>query len=98
MVLEVGPNWLKVSFQEGGRGVTFLADKDERVDRYWLATEVKHKKGYYRVSELSEQILINDGNIYKIVYGADAYLLVDSDRLEELIEKRRIIKGRKLKY
>jgi hypothetical protein len=96
VVLEVGPNWLKVSFQAGGKGTIFLADDDKSVDRYWLATEVKDKDGYYRVSKLPVQILINDGNIYKIVYGADAFLLIDSDKLQELREKRKVIKGRSL--
>src|ERR1700754_335124 len=38
---DAGPNWIKVSFREGGVDVPFVADPKEYDGRYWIATELE---------------------------------------------------------
>jgi len=33
-----GPNWIKVSFREGGADIPFIADPKEYDCRYWIST------------------------------------------------------------
>jgi hypothetical protein len=94
VVTEVGPNWIRVSFEKGGSGVPFLAALDQKDDGYWLATEVEGQQGFHKVQELAEKILLVQGTRYKLVYGANAYLVFNRRDLDKLIERRRHLKGR----
>lgn len=94
LVTGAGPNWLRVSFQEGGSGVPFLADPKGGDDSYWLATEVPGQPGFRKVKELSEKVLRQQGRAYRVVYGSSAQLLVSSRDLEQLIAQRRHLEGR----
>ena len=38
---DAGPNWIKVSFREGGVDVPFIADPNQYDGRYWIATRSK---------------------------------------------------------
>ena len=93
-VTEVGPNWLRVSFQEGGPGVLFVSDTGKPEDRYWLATTAEGLPGVYKVKDLPDKVLENQGRRYKVVQGADAYLLLDRKDFDKLVEGRQHIKGR----
>ena len=98
LVNEVGPNWLRVSFEEGGSGAYFLADmRAQRDDAYWLATKVEGREGLHKVKDLEEKILLVEGRPYKVVYGAEARLMVSAEDLWKVVESRRHIKGRKKK-
>ena len=94
MVMEVGPRWLRVSFDPEGSGVVFLADPEQGDDAYWLATEVKGQPGLHKVKDLLDKILLNAGTAYKLIYGANARLLINEEDLVKLIEQRRHLKGR----
>ncbi len=94
MVLEVGPRWLRVSFDKEGSGVMFLSDPERGDDAYWLATEVEGQPGLHKVKDLPEKILLNGGTAYKLIYGANARLLINEKDLGKLIEQRRHLKGR----
>jgi hypothetical protein len=94
LVTEIGPKWLRVSFEEGGSGARFITAGAERDDAYWLATEVEGQPGFRKVKELSEKILLHEGMRLRVVYGANARLLISTKDLEELIAQRRHLKGR----
>jgi hypothetical protein len=93
-VTEVGPNWLRVSFEEGGQGVLFVSDTSKPEDRYWLATTAQGSPDVYKLKDLPDKVLEIQGRRYKVVNGADAYLLLDRKDFDELVADRRHIKGR----
>ena len=92
LVTEVGPNWLRVAFQPGGRGVIFLASDGYH---YELATAVAGRSGFYRVKDVPDKVLLHEGRTYRIVRGFGARLLADEKDLEELIKQRQHIGGLK---
>jgi hypothetical protein len=96
VVLETGPNWLRASFEEGGTGVYFVSDTSRPEDRYWLATTVAGRDGIYKVKDLPEAVIEVDGVRYKVVQGADSYLLLDRKDFDKLVESRQHIKGRQV--
>jgi hypothetical protein len=94
VVTEVGSYWLRVSFEKGGPGVFFVTDPSKPEDRYWLGTEVQGRQGFSKVRDLSEKVLMHLGTSYAVVYGDDAYLLVNASDLDKIIKSRRHIGGR----
>jgi hypothetical protein len=94
VVTEVGPDWLRVSFEKGGRGVPFLARMDRGQDSaYWLATELPGG-GFEQVRQVPERTLAVQDRKFVVVRGYNARLEVDGEELTKLIESRRHIKGR----
>ena len=90
-----GPNWIRVAFQEDGRGVVFLAEPSARRDsQYTLATETDGGGGYQPVRTTKDRILRSGSRRFHIVEGAGAYLLVDVKTLDKVIAGRRHIEGR----
>lgn len=87
LVLESGDRWVRVAFAEGGHGVHFLASHGGTDSAYLLATETGDG-GLVRVADLPKPVLSSRGREYRIVYGADAYLRVDEEGLNRLIERR----------
>lgn len=96
VVLEAGPNWLRASFEDGGTGVYFVSDTTRPEDRYWLATTVAGRDGLYKVKDLPEPVIEVDGVRFKVIQGADSYLLLDRKDFDKLVESRRHIKGRQV--
>jgi hypothetical protein len=96
VVTGAGPNWLKVSFKEGGVDVPFITDPNQYDGRYWIATEVEGSKDFKKVAELSEKSILYKGTRYKLVSGADAILLVDSEGWKKLVETRKVTEGRRV--
>jgi hypothetical protein len=92
--IEVGENWIRVSFEEGGQGAVFLTNPSQRDDGYWLATEVPGETGYRKLVDSTERILHHQGRRLQVVYGADAYLLVSKEDLKHLVSRRRHLQGR----
>ncbi len=93
--VEVGPDWIRVSFQRGGAGVYFLALKTRAGDSvYWLATEVEGKPGLHAVKDLEKKVIRVPLGEFELIHGSQARLLVNSDDLQKLIEKRTHIQGR----
>lgn len=92
---EVGDNWIRVAFEAGGEGVVFLTDTTRADDGYWLATKVEGEQGYRKVIDLRERVVDARGRRFKIVRGADAFLLVNEGDIKKIIATRRHIKGRR---
>lgn len=91
---EVGPNWIRVSFSAGGRGVPFVAVDSKTDSAYWIATEIEGESGFHALRHAKTNIIRVDGIDYRIVYGTNARLLISSKDLEKLIEERPHLKGR----
>ena len=90
-----GPNWIKVSFREGGVDVPFIADPNEYDGRYWIAAEVEGTKDFKKITELPEKSILYKGVRYKLVSGSDAILLVDWEGWKRVVETRKVTEGRR---
>ena len=93
VVVDSGPDWIRVSFQEGGTGVRFVADGGKPEDLYWLATQTDSSPRLSKLNVLSDKVLLHDGERYSVVEGADAVLFIDRDDLEKLINSRPHLTG-----
>ena len=91
-----GPNWIKVSFREGGVDVPFITDPNQYDGRYWIATEVEGSKDFKRIYELPDRFFLYKGIRYKVVSGADAILLFDLDGWKRVVETRKVTPGRQV--
>ena len=87
LVREVGADWLRVAFTEGGEGVLFRLRPDRNDSVYALATTTEGGE-IVLVSRLPEPVLTTGGRRFKIVSGATAYLLVNNDDLNRLLAGR----------
>ena len=77
LVREVGSDWLRVAFTEGGEGVLFRLRPDRSDSVYALATTAESGQ-IVLVSRLPEPVLTTGGRRFKIISGATAYLLVNN--------------------
>ena len=93
---DAGPNWIKVSFREGGVDVPFIADPNQYDGRYWIATEVEGSKDFKRIYELPDRSFLYKGVRYKVVSGADAVLLFDLEGWKKVVETRKVTGGRQV--
>ena len=91
-----GPNWIKVSFREGGVDVPFTTDPNQYDGRYWIATEVEGSKDFKKISEIPERGFVYKGVRYKVVSGADAILLFDAEGWKTVVATRKATQGRKV--
>lgn len=96
VVTGAGPNWIKVSFREGGVDVPFVTDTKRNNGWYFLASEVSGAKGFKRISEIPENVFLYRGAELKVVSGADAYLLVDWESWKDVVETRKATGGRRV--
>jgi len=96
VVTSAGPNWLKVSFKEGGVDVLFITDPNQYDGRYWIATEVDGSKDFKKVMDLPDKSILYKGTRYKLVSGDDAILLFDWDGWKSLVETRTVTEGRRV--
>jgi hypothetical protein len=87
LVREVGPDWLRVAFTKGGEGVLFRLQSDRADAVYQLATTTEGGK-ITLIRDLPEPVLTQGGRRYKIIKGADAFLIVSHDDLDHVIESR----------
>lgn len=90
-----GPNWIKVSFREGGVDVPFIADPKEYDGRYWIATEVEGTKEFRKIMDLPDKTFLYKGVRYKLVSGSEAILLVDWEGWKKVVETRKVTEGRR---
>jgi len=93
-VVEAGPNWLRVKFNEGGTGSIFLASGKGEDSLYKFATETEGGQ-LQRIEEMPEPILIHEGNRYKIIHGVNAFLLIGQKDLKEIVAERSHLSGAK---
>jgi hypothetical protein len=96
VVTSAGPDWLKVSFKEGGADVPFITDPNQYDGRYWIASEVEGGKDFKKVSELPGKVFLYKGTRYTLVSGADAILLFDWDGRKKVVETRKVTEGRRV--
>jgi hypothetical protein len=95
VVTAVGPDWLQVSFREGGADVPFVADLRGKYDLYYVATELPGQAGFHLLKDLPRKVFYDHGTPYQVIYGAEARLLVDDQALQTLLENRMPTKGRR---
>jgi hypothetical protein len=91
-----GPNWIKVSFREGGVDIPFVTDPNQYDGRYWIATEVEGENTFKKISDVPDKSFLSKGVKYKLVSGADAILLFDSEGWKSVVEKRKVTEGRRV--
>ena len=91
-----GPNWIKVSFREGGVDIPFITDPNQYDGRYWIATEVEGSKDFKKIFELPDRFFVSKGVRYKVVSGGDAILLFDPEGWKSVVETRKPTQGRKV--
>jgi hypothetical protein len=90
VVTGAGPNWVRVSFKEGGVDVPFITDPNQYDGRYWIATEVEGTKDLKKIADLPDKSILYKGTRYKLVSGADAILLMDCDGWKRVVETRKV--------
>jgi hypothetical protein len=91
-----GPNWIKVSFRDGGVDVPFITDAKQSDGRYYIATEVTGSKEFKRIADLPVQSFLYEGVQYNVVSGADALLLFDWQSWNRVVETRKTTEGRRV--
>ena len=94
VVTAVGPDWLRVSFREGGAEVPFVVDP-RAYGAYYVATELPGQAGFHLLKDLPQKVFYYNGTPYQVIYGDRAHLLVDGNDLQKLLEKRIPTKGRR---
>ena len=94
VVTAAGPNWIKVSFRQGGADVPFVADPNQYDSRYYIASEVEGGKNFKRVTEVPGRVFTYKGTPLTLVSGADAMLLLDWDSWEKVAATRKVTGGR----
>ena len=60
VVTAVGPDWLKVSFREGGADVPFVADFQGEYDVYSVATELPGQAGFHMIKNLPQKVFYSN--------------------------------------
>jgi hypothetical protein len=95
VVTAVGPDWLKVSFREGGADVPFVVDSQGAYDVYSVATELPGQAGFHMIKNLPQKVFYYDGTPYQVMYGDKAFLQVEEKELQKLLKKRILTKGRR---
>ena len=90
-----GPNWIKVSFREGGADIPFIAEPNEYDGRYWIASEVEGTKDFKKIAGLPEKTFVYKGVRYQMVSGSEAILLVDWEGWKRVVETRKVSEGRR---
>ena len=91
-----GPNWIKVSFREGGVDVPFITDPKQSDGRYYIATEVAGSKELKRIADLPVKSFLYKGVQYNVVSGADSLLLFDWQSWNRVVETRKTTQGRRV--
>jgi hypothetical protein len=86
-VVDVGPDWLRVTFGLGN-GVFFKTDASKPFDQYWLATEVEGQDGLFELREHPDLDLWVEGTSYEVLFGRDAYLLMSAESWKRFVATR----------
>jgi hypothetical protein len=94
LVTAAGPNWVKVSFREGGVDVPFVADLSQNDSRYWIASEFEND--FKRVTEVPGRVFVYKGMPFTLVSGADAMLFMDWESWNRVVETRTVTEGRRI--
>lgn len=92
VVVDTGDNWLRVSFQKGGKGVYFVT-VPERESAYWLATKLPDGK-LAAMRDQPDRLLSDGIDTFRVVFGSNARLLINGKDLQRLLESRTTLQGR----
>jgi hypothetical protein len=93
-ITEAGPDWLRVSFDRGP-GVLFVARNEGFPDAWYeLASDAEPGGEPRRVRDIADSIARVGNRRYKVIYGAEAHLLIDSAELQRMLESRPRARGR----
>jgi hypothetical protein len=95
IVTAVGPDWLQVSFREGGAEAPFVVDPRGPYGVYYVATELPGQVGFHRLKDLPQKVFYYDGTPYQVIYGDEAHLQVDDQALQTLLQSRIPTEGRR---
>ena len=90
---DVGSDRIKVTFRTGSTGVLFFSDTTAPNDVYLLyslATTVEGSDTIRKVADMPGHTALYHGVPYTVAEGYDSILMVDSDQLQALINKRKI--------
>ncbi len=82
--------------KEGSTTILRVTESPGEDTRYWLATEVEGKKGFHEIRKLPEKVFLHEGTRYRLINGADAFLIVDAEGLNNVIETRKTTEGRRV--
>jgi len=86
MVVDSGPDFLRVSFREGGTGAMFITDLSKKHDDYYYLATEEPGGALQKLDDAQDGVLRQDGVEFKIVSGNASHLLVDPRELQELFE------------
>ncbi len=92
VVVDAGDTWLRVSFQEGGKGIYFVT-VPERESAYWIATKLDDG-GLAAMRDQPNRLLSDGIDTFRIVFGSNARLLINGNDLQRLIGTRTTLQGR----
>jgi hypothetical protein len=94
VVTAAGPDWLRVAFDRGP-GVLFIARFEATADSwYQLASDPEPGQRPRRVRDSADSIARVGDRRYKVIFGAEARLMIDADALREMLETRPRARGR----
>jgi len=89
----VGPDWIRVVFEEGGVGVPFVAISPSGIGTpYAIATELPDGGLQPLRARNDENLQVGD-RTFRVIYGSDALLLVRRKDLEKVEDSRISVKG-----
>jgi hypothetical protein len=95
VVTEAGDDWLRVSFDRGP-GVLFVAQTGGTADSwYQLASDPEPGQAPRRVSEIPDAVARVGEKRFKVIYGAEAHLLIDGEALQHMLDSRPKARGRR---
>jgi hypothetical protein len=92
-VVDTGPNWLRISFSEGGTGVFFVANPADPLDDYHLGRQEPNGE-LRQFKQVSDTKFVHEGTTYEVIYGERSYISVDAEHLQAIIARRKTVEGR----
>ena len=95
VVTAVGPDWLQMSFREGGAEVPFVVDPRGPHGVYYVATELPGHASFHWPKDLPRKVFYDHGTPYQVIHGAEARLLIDDQTLQTLLQNRIPTEGRR---
>ena len=93
VAVAVGPDWIRVRFQEGSAGVPFVATSPSGLGTpYTIATDLPDG-GLQALRERKDKKLQVGDRTFQVVYGTHALLLVRRKDLDKIEDSRIRVKG-----
>ena len=91
---EVGPHWLKVSFEKGRPGAYFVADPNDTINgRYYVGVKSEKDGTIQKLFDIDERVFVRGGVTYEVLMGPSAHLLISDGDMKNTIASRKLIPG-----